>query len=235
MARPTVDETPVVSVVIITRDQRRFLERSLHAIADQTAVSGPIETIVVDSGSTDGAQAFVLANGAHLIDYGPQRFRYARAYNLGFAVARAPIVVRLSGDAIPADPYWLRALLAPFSDLSVAAVWGRQILPSHIRNPVESRFDRWLRPGQERRYTRAITVLGSSMAVRRDLWQRYPFDELLPQAEDYDWLHHATRQGFAGIYTPDAAILHGHDESLGRALRRSFAQSILQGVILVRR
>ncbi len=232
------------AVVVITRNQRPFLARSLPMLAAQVGVETPPEIIVVDSGSTDGARELIDATpGVRRLDYtgsAGDRFNYARAYNQGIRAA-APdtdFIVRLSGDAVPADAGWFAALLTPLrADREVACAWGRQIMPDGIRNPLERGFEQWIRPPQSvapRRYSRAVTVLGSNMALRRDLWQQRPFDERLPQAEDYDFFHHWARRGKAGVYVPAAAIVHGHDESLMRALRRSLAQSVLQGRVLLR-
>ena len=226
------------SIVIITKNQRRFLERSLPALAAQTGVGGDLEVIVVDSGSTDGAREFVRDAGARLIEYPAGRFSYARAYNLGAASAGGAYLIRLSGDAIPVGATWAHDLIEPLDeDPAVAGTWGRQAVPATVHNPLERWFEARLRPDnrrERRRYTRDITVLGSAMAVRRRLWEVHPFDAALPQAEDYAWMHHYYGEGWAGVYVPSAVIEHGHDESPLRALRRSLAQSALQGLIRLR-
>lgn len=226
------------SVVIITKNQRGFLQRSLPVIAAQRGVgAGGLEVIVVDSGSTDGAQDVVRgwSDLAQLVEIPPRTFTYARAHNAGAARAQGEILVRLSGDAIPASERWLSRLLDPFADASVAATWGSQILPPHVRNPLERWAQRLLfdnpNARRARRHTRDTTVLGCNMAVRRALWQTHPFDERLPQVEDYAWTHHWYRRGWAAVFVPDAPVLHGHDEPLGRSLRRAVTQTTLQGLV----
>lgn len=229
-------ETPRVSVVIITRNQRAFLMRSLPLLSAQKgfAGAGSPEIIVVDSGSTDGAQSIVREQGARLLSLPPASFTYARAHNAGAREATGEIVVRLSGDAVPAQTDWLQRLVEPFRDPQVAATWGRQILPPGVCNYVEQGFEAILRPASRgpRRYYRSVTPLGSGMAVRRTLWEAHPYDERLPQAEDYAFLRCVMRRGFAGVFVPDAPIIHGHPETVFRALRRSLTQSVVQGLIL---
>jgi glycosyltransferase involved in cell wall biosynthesis len=224
------------SVVIITKNQRAFLERSLPMLAAQAVPPGAaFEVIVVDSGSTDGAQTVVRAHAplARLIEIAPASFGYARAHNLGAAHARGAFLARLSGDAIPQRPDWLRCLLAPFDDPAVAATWGRQILPSGLRSPLERLAQRLFYDARRpaRTYPRPTLVFGSCMAVRASLWRAHPYDERIPQAEDFAWLVHWQRRGYVGAYVPEATVLHGHDEPLGRALRRAFAQSTLHLLI----
>jgi rhamnosyltransferase len=228
----------LASVVIITKDQRPFLARSLRALERQRSVT--CEVIVVDSGSTDGAQDVVRAHGARLIELPPTRapFRYGAAYNAGCAAAHGRFLVRLSGDAVPAGDGWLASLLAPLmADETVAATWGRQVLPRGLKNPLERLADRLYfdprRHGREPvRYETPHCVFGAAMALPRRLWEAHPFSETLPQAEDYEWLRYWQRRGRAGVYVPRAAVVHGHDEPLGRAVRRALTQSVLQGLIV---
>ena len=223
------------TVVVITKNQRTFLERSLPAIAAQRGVS-PFEVIVVDSGSTDGAQEIIRASGATLVELAPEDFGYARAYNVGAAHGRGRYIVRLSGDAMPMGTDWLARLLAPMeADSTVGATWGAQTLPHGLRNPVEH----WCQslygydaPGDAKpvRVTRLCTVLGCSMATRRDLWERFPFPEV-PQAEDYAFFRTLLQNGFAGMFVPGATVLHGHEEPFFKAVTRSLHQSAWQGLI----
>lgn len=224
------------SVVIITRNQRAFLERSLPVLAAQNVPPRKaFEVIVVDSGSTDGAQSVVRSHAplVRLIEIAPASFGYARAHNVGAAGARGAFIARLSGDAVPDGPNWLRELLAPFDDPAVAATWGRQALPPDVKSPLE-RFAQRLfydarRPA--RTYREPTLVFGSCMAVRASLWKAHSYDERIPQAEDFAWLAYWQRRGYAGAYVPEAVVVHGHDEPLGRSLRRAFAQSTLQVLI----
>jgi cellulose synthase/poly-beta-1,6-N-acetylglucosamine synthase-like glycosyltransferase len=169
----------------------------------------------------------------------PEEFGFARAHNAGASVATGDIVVRLSGDVVPAHTEWLYQLIRPFDDDTIAYTWGRQILPSSGHYSLWERLVQFLlypedEVGMTRRITgRARTVLGGNMAFRRTLWQQHPFDERLPQAEDYEWAHHWLRNGDrAGIYVPAAAVIHGHEESLIQGIYRSLVQSLLQGLIL---
>lgn len=224
------------SVVVVTKNQRGHLERSLPVLLSQQNTGGPLEVIVVDSGSTDGAQDVVRSSNARLVEIESATFNYARAHNAGAAAATGELVVRLSGDALPLGTDWLSRLLAPFSDPAVAASWGGQVLPPGLRNPVDRLTMRvgWGGVGRRvRRHTRPTTILGGNMAFRRALWRRHAFDEHLPQAEDYAWTFVWQRRGYATVFVPDALVCHGHDEPLAHALTRALAQSALQGLIRV--
>ena len=194
----------------------------------------------MDSGSTDGAQDLVQQiPQTHLIEIPGETFNYARAHNAGAKIATGEFLVRLSGDAIPIGTTWLDELLAPFSDQTVAVTWGRQIFPEGVVNPLEAAFERAMRPSHPDTvpiyHRRLTTPLGCNMAMRRRLWQIHPFDETLPQAEDYAFFRDCLRRGEGvGVYVPTAPVLHGHNESVFRALRRSLSQSVLQAAIWLR-
>jgi rhamnosyltransferase len=228
-----------VSVVIITKDQRSFLEQSLPRIAAQEKLVYRPEIIVVDSGSTDGARAFAERQGARLVCLEPGEFGFAHAHNQGADLATGEVIVRLSGDSMPASTDWLYRLIQPFCEERVAFTWGSQILPP------EGHYSFWersvqrllyrepLQEGNRRVTGRATTVLGGNMAVRQTLWKQHPYDERLPQAEDYAWAHHWLRGGdWEGVYVPQAPIFHGHEEPFFQGMRRSLVQSTLQGLIL---
>ena len=161
----------------------------------------------------------------------------ARAFNTGAAQATGRFLVRLSGDAVPLDSHWLAALLAPMqTDPAVALTWGSQQLPPGLRNPVEhfcQHLYSYNKPDAlPVRVSRPRTVLGCNMALRYDVWEQSPFPEL-PQAEDYAFLCRAIRRGYVGAFVPGAVVLHGHEEPLFQAVRRSIAQSYLQALILM--
>lgn len=223
------------TIVIITKNQRTYLERSLPQILAQRGVS-LLETVVVDSGSTDGTVGIVREHGAKLIQIAPETFGYARAYNAGTIQGSGEYIVRLSGDAVPIGTDWLAKLLEPMQkDATVGATWGTQQLPPGLQNPVEhwcqQLYGYDARPDAKPvRVTRLRTVLGCNMATRRALWNSFPFPEIA-QAEDYAYFGNLLRSGFAGAFVPGATVLHGHEEQVAKAVVRSLKQSFWQGII----
>lgn len=89
----TEDHIPVVSVVIPTRNSSRTLNRCLKSISEQTYRC--VETIVVDSGSTDGTQE-IAANLADAVFDEPLERSAAR--NCGFARSRGSYVLFIDSD-----------------------------------------------------------------------------------------------------------------------------------------
>jgi GT2 family glycosyltransferase len=102
---------PRFTVVIVTFDGRRHLERCLPALM---ATSGDdVELIVVDNGSTDGtpdwlASAYPQVTVIEL----PKNLGFGEANRRGIMTARADLVALLNNDTV-VEPGWLDALAAP--------------------------------------------------------------------------------------------------------------------------
>ena len=113
--------TPLVSVVIPTRDRARRLEAALASLRAQTLRD--FEVIVVDDGSADDTPA-VLARFAEVRVVrrhgggGP-----GAARNAGWPLARAPLVAFMDDDCV-AEPGWLEAGLAAWDGVAERFVQG---------------------------------------------------------------------------------------------------------------
>lgn len=98
--------TPEVAVLVSTYQRPEHLERCLLSIALQRGVTGGMEVVVTDDGSTDGTHELV-ANFARTANF-PVRltthahttFQLARCRNEGVAASTAPYLLFLDGDCI---------------------------------------------------------------------------------------------------------------------------------------
>lgn len=118
-------ENPVLSVVIIGRNEGERLSRCLESVHAIDAVGGPVEIIYVDSASTDDSIERARALGAQVISVRPERPSAALGRNAGWQAARAPAVLFLDGDTV-LHPAFPAAALAEFADPRVAVVWGHR-------------------------------------------------------------------------------------------------------------
>lgn len=90
-----------VSVVIPAYNEEHYLLRTLEALRHATANIEPIETIVVDNGSTDATREIAAGHGAKIIDEPVRNIGQVR--NTGASAAAGEIVVFLDADTIVAD------------------------------------------------------------------------------------------------------------------------------------
>ncbi|MBI2421436.1 MAG: glycosyltransferase family 2 protein [Candidatus Hydrogenedentes bacterium] len=213
--------TPSVSILMVIKNERANLERSLPLMQRQT-FQGAVEFVCVDSGSTDGTVEFLEANGITPHRIAPKDFHHGRTRNYAASLTRHEILVILSGDAIPADDRWLENLVAPFEDPRAGAVYGRQIPPASIR-PLRARYlsSEYGETRQVRDLAREQSVhpglfrfSNANAAVRRALWERFPWNERVLLAEDQGQCRDILYAGYQVIYEPAAAVIHGHDRSL---------------------
>jgi glycosyltransferase involved in cell wall biosynthesis len=207
--------------VIRAKNEARFIGETLRAIFDAAALP-PRQVVVVDSGSTDGTQAIVRSFATDLIQIEPEEFTYGYALNLGVASIDAEIVATLSAHSLPANPDWLRNLVAPFSRPRVAGVYGRQ-LPRSNATPLEligMRLSGVLGDSPKLLDRRPL-FSNANGAFRRSLWLEHPFDERVGGAEDIAWVRTMQERGYLIAYEPTAAVYHSHGEPIGRHLRRA--------------
>ncbi|MEA2440803.1 MAG: hypothetical protein QOH76_2227, partial [Thermoleophilaceae bacterium] len=101
---------PLATILIRAKDEAESIGKLLQLVASQT-VSDRLETVVVDSGSSDGTVAIARAAGAQLIEIPPEEFTYGRALNIGTAAAAAPIVIPLSAHAFPRHDRWAERMI----------------------------------------------------------------------------------------------------------------------------
>ena len=122
--------TPLLSVVIIGRNEGQRLRRCLDSVAAMRDPGGPVEVIYVDSASTDGSPELARALGARVIGVQPERPSAALGRNAGWRAAHAPYVLFLDGDTI-LHPDFVAAALPHLDAPEVAIVWGhrREIAP----------------------------------------------------------------------------------------------------------
>jgi rhamnosyltransferase len=220
----------VISVVIPVKDGGQDLARCLDGIGSQV-LDEEVEIVIVDSGSSDGSVELARDRGAVVQEIAAHEFSHGAARNLGARLARGELLVFVSQDAHPLDERWLERLTGPLrEDASVAGVYGRQ-LPHPGATPPEQYFLDFLYGEQPRRQraadTRELTMettLFSNVnaAVRRELWERFPFVEDIIMSEDQDWCRRVLLEGFAVVYEPTAAVGHSHNYTLLGAFRRFF-------------
>ncbi len=230
---------PEVTVAIPVRDGGQMLRATLDALGCQTVAH---ELLVCDSGSRDDSRELARAHGARVLEIAPERFSHGGTRNLLMSQAMGVRVAFLTQDAEPADERWLERLLMGFElAADVGIVYGRYIPRPGASAPVRMELERWfeslspdgaprvdrLRTGERKRLP-AAALLGArgfftdaNACVARAAWERAPFREV-PYAEDRVLAIDMLRAGFAKAYVPSAAVLHSHDYTASRELRRCF-------------
>jgi len=217
-----------VSIVILTLNAGPRFGRVLDAVRSQR-FDGAMETLVLDSGSTDGTRE--LAAGTDGVTVHPVAdFGHGRTRNEGARLARGRFVVYLTQDAVPIGQRWLADLLAPFDHPKVAATFSRQ-LPYQNATPMEcfflsKRFPdvRIVRPEPTKHRLGLYSVFFSnvSSAIRRDILSEFPFQDDLIMSEDQQFARDVIAAGWRTVYEPASVVQHSHRYTLWQVFTRYF-------------
>jgi rhamnosyltransferase len=217
------------SISILTKNEGANIRGCLDGVFSQE-FRGNFEIILVDSGSTDATLEIAQGYPIRIEQIRPQEFHHARTRNFAASLGRGPILINLSGDAIPASKNWLTNMTANFSDTSVGAVYGRQ-LPKP-GSPVErsDTFDTVYgekkmvkdpahRNGMGYRFYHFSDV---NSALRRSVWEANPYPEDLKMFEDVAIAKRVLDAGWKIVYEPEAPVYHSHHYSAKQLFKRYF-------------
>jgi GT2 family glycosyltransferase len=236
-----------VSVVVVTWNSRRYLERCLASVE-------PYETIVVDHGSTDGTVEFVREHfpAARVIEQ--ENLGMGAGNNAGMRVAAGRYAFLLNADAWAVGDA-VEALVAVAEADSRAAVVGPRLLnpdgslqrsvrgePTLWRLATEYLFLRKLAPrsgllnafygggfGYDRQ-AEVESLYGAALLVRRAAAAEVGlFDEAFFMfSEETDWLHRFRAAGWKVLFTPQAEVVHVGGASHGGRLYVENLRGILR-------
>ena len=212
-----------LSLIIRCYNEEAHIGRLLTGVMHQTR--RPDEIIVVDSGSDDATLAIASTFPVQIERIAPDDFSFGRALNLGLRAASGDIAVMASAHVYPVYDSWLELLTAPFENDSVALSYGRQQTPEDGRFSERQLLARWF-PARSTAVQRHPFCNNANAAIRRELWERLPYDEDLTGLEDIDWAKRALAQGYVLSYVAEAPVVHVHDESFAQVVNRYRREAI---------
>ena len=220
---------PRCSIVIRAFNEEQHLGALLQSIQAQTAQD--VETILVDSGSTDDTLAIAARFPVKILHIEPEEFTFGRSLNRGIAAATAPIVVLASAHVLPTDERWLEHLLAPFDDPQVALSYGKQRGGLHSAFSEDQHWRRWF-PDVSDTDQASSYCNNANAAIRRSLWQEQAYDEELTGLEDLAWASWARQAGHRIAYVAEAGVTHFHSENAAQTQNRYRREAIALKAIL---
>ena len=224
---------PEISIIVRTKNEERWITHCLAMLYKQDLQD--FEVILVDNQSTDHtvtvASRHPLAAVLSIDKYLP-----GHALNEGIRASKGRFIVCLSAHCIPKNTDWLSTLRRNFDeDDKLAGVYGRQ-LPVSFTNAVDKR-DLLIVFGQDRRVQiKDYFFHNANSMLRRDVWERFPFDEQVTNIEDRVWGKAVIEAGYRIVYDPDAVVYHHHGLHQGNTLERakgvvSIIERVDEGVV----
>lgn len=227
---------PTIDVVIPVKNGMPEIRECIEALKAQSVTISRI--IAIDSGSTDGTDAFLTSQpGVELVRIDPSQFNHGLTRNLGWRRSDAELVFFTVQDARALRPDLLERLAGGFTDPDILGVCGRQVVCHDVRhNPLE-----WYRPisppedvrhqagdfGTFEAYSperkRDMCAWDNVVAMyRRTALASFPFREV-SYGEDMLWAMDALRAGGAILYRPVAQVCHYHLENREVTIRRTLS------------
>jgi GT2 family glycosyltransferase len=219
-----------VSIVIPVYNGRELLEKLLESIARQSVA--PLEVLVVDNGSTDGAPESATRAGARVIAMG-RNSGFAAAVNQGIREAKGEAIALINSDVV-LDTSWLGTLWKSLAEgppeIGFDFSTGR-ILQLGSGNVLDGSFDLICRGGCSWRAgagrnesilsdsPQTIQFCSATAAIyRASLFREIGlFDESYESyLEDVDFGLRCAAAGRKGNYDPDAVCWHRGSATFGR-------------------
>ena len=208
---------PKISIIIRTKNEEDWIQHCLEMVFKQDYRD--FEVILVDNNSSDQtvsvAKRHPLAKVINIDVFIP-----GDALNQGIRASVGEYIVCLSAHCVPKETDWLDSLLNGFdNNPQIAGVYGRQ-LPVSYTDPVDKR-DLLITFGRDRRIQKKDHFFhNANSMLRRDIWERFPFDDKATNIEDRIWGKMVTNNNFHIAYEPNAEVYHYHGLHQGNPKER---------------
>jgi GT2 family glycosyltransferase len=219
--------TAPVSIVIPVYNGRELLAELLESIGRQTIQ--PMEVLVVDNGSTDGAPEVARRAGANVIAMG-RNAGFAAAVNRGIREARGEAIALINSD-VRLETGWLDELWRCMQERYADFVTGTIVRAEGLPELLDGTYDlicrggcAWRagagRPaGTDPEASQPIAICSATAALyRRALFAEVGnFEESFESyLEDVDFGLRCAIRGKRGFYSPAAVCRHRGSSTFGQ-------------------
>jgi rhamnosyltransferase len=211
------------SIIIRCYNEEEHIGRLLSGIFEQTIQD--LEIILVDSGSTDATLAIASHYPVKILSIKPEDFSFGRSLNLGCQAAQGEFLAFASAHVYPVYRDWLEKLLSPFSDPQVALAYGKQRGDEVTKYSEHQIFAKWF-PESSNFNQKHPFCNNANAAIRKKMWEQFPYDEELTGLEDIDWAKKAIALNYKIAYIAEAEIVHVHNETPLRIYNRYRREAI---------
>ena len=230
--RSVPDPPPMVSVIMPTRDQMKFLQCCTEGILSQTNYA-PLELLIIDNDSQqpdalDFLSQIAKDSRVRVLRY-PGKFNYSAMNNAAAREANGEVLLFLNNDIQIISPDWLRELVSQIVRPEVGAVGAKLLYPDWriqhagvLLGPsdtgwVVTHFGRFAQrfddgyQGQLAVPRSPSAVTGACLGIRHELYDLVGgFDEVhFPVAfNDIDLCLRLGDWGYKILWTPYAELIH---------------------------
>ena len=215
-----------ISAIVPVWNGRELLRRLLDSVGAQT--EAPAEVLVVDNGSTDGADEAAWTRGARVIAMG-RNAGFAAAVNRGIRESRGEWIAVLNSDVELAPAYFAELLAAAQAQDAWFATG--KILAASPERRIDATFDALCRGGCAWRVgsgcpdgpvfsaaRRIYLAPWTALLARAELFARVGLleERFESYLEDVDFGLRCGLRQYNGLYVPEAIAWHRGSAALGR-------------------
>ena len=215
----------LVSIVIRTLNEARYLPELLEAIKNQVRKSFDIEVVVVDSGSSDMTIRIAEEFGCRITTISKKLFTFGRSLNVGSEFAKGDILVYVSGHCIPTNEEWLKNLINPLILGKAGYTYGRQIGRETTKFSEKKIFEKYY-PEKSKIPQNGFFCNNANSAIDRKIWSEFKFNEEITGLEDMELAKRYFQKKGKIAYISNACVFHIHNESWRQTLRRYEREAI---------
>ena len=214
-----------ISVVIRTYNEEKYLAELLDAIRTQNTQGLLVETVIVDSGSTDSTLNIAQQFDAKIVHIRKEDFTFGRSLNIGCDAASGDALVFISGHCIPVLDSWLYDLVKPLKEQKASYSYGKQI-GWHSSKYSENQLFKKYYPDHDKIQDKDFFCNNANSALLKSAWMQFKFDEELTGLEDMELALRLIRHGHKIAYCAAAAVYHIHEETWSRVKTRYEREAI---------
>ncbi len=227
--RRTLLGSPLISIIIPTRDRLSLLRRCVESIEEHTTYKN-YEILIVDNGSRESQTLDYLASSTHRVmrDDGP--FHFARLCNQAATCARGEQLLFLNNDMEVISPEWLEALLEHAQRPEVGAVGAQLLYADKTIQHAGVVFGMRGAAGHAHKYQPAkragygyfphlirnySAVTAACLMIRKAVYESIGGmqEQLAVLYNDADLCLRLRQQGYLIVYTPYAKLYHHEGQS----------------------
>jgi glycosyltransferase involved in cell wall biosynthesis len=205
-----MDEAPLVSIIVPTKNSERFLDRCLSSLVNQTYRN--IEIIVVDNYSTDRTIEIAKKYTNKIFQFGPER---SAQVNFGSRKASGDYLYKVDSDFVLS-----RSVVEECVEI---ARTGFDAVIVHNTPDTTISLIAEIRKFEVDMYKYNLTY-SSARFVKKDIFVRIGgFNERITAGEDYDFQNRLNKLQVKTGFIESEAIHLGEPTSLGSHLRKIYS------------
>jgi len=225
-----VENNPLVSIIIPTKNNKKILERCVESIKKHTSYKN-FEIIIVDNNSTDlGTKSYYKSLSHTILNY-KDSFNFSKMNNYAVKHAKGDFLLFLNDDTKVLEPNWLQEMVGICSQNDVGAVGAKLVYSDHtIQHAGIVILDTGagFHPFQNisehsNKYFNLINVMrdcsavtGACLMTKKEIFAKVNgFDDLFDvYYGDADLCLKIINSGYHVVYTPFAKLLHEGSHSI---------------------